>query len=147
MKERILVFASLLLGAHLFGEPPISKSTARISLPSEVTISPLMNPFPQLNLTPEQTAEARKIDKEGRRGIALALAHLRTVREALDIALLTNPRDGAGIHEKSAAVGKAVGEITVQEALNEARFLQILTPVQLLQCQRISSALQRRRPQ
>lgn len=107
----------------------------------------MMSPYPQLNLTPEQYAATRKIDKEGRRGIGLALAHLHIAREALEITLLTDPRDEASIQEKSAAVGKAVGEITVQEALHDARFLQILTPGQLLQCQRISHALQRQRPQ
>lgn len=147
MKEPLLVFVSLLFAVRLLGEPPLSGSTARSSLPSEVTISPMMSPYPQLNLTLEQNAATRKIDKEGRRGIGLALAHLHTAREALEIALLTDPRDEASIQEKSAAVGKAVGEITVREALHDARFLQILTPGQLLQCQRISHALQRQRRQ
>jgi Spy/CpxP family protein refolding chaperone len=104
MRRIDLIVTSILLGQSLF-----ATSIEMGSSSSEQTVSRVLNPFPGLNLTAEQLASLRKMDKEDRRGIALALAYVHTAREDLESVILTEPADEATIYEKSAAVGKAVG--------------------------------------
>jgi Spy/CpxP family protein refolding chaperone len=136
MRRIDLIVTGILLGQSLF-----ATSIEMGSSSSEQTVSRVLNPFPGLNLTAEQLASLRKMDKENRRRIALALAYVHTAREDLESVILTEPADEATIYEKSAAVGKAVGEFTALEAVHDARFLQLLTPGQRRVCRKLSRSL------
>ena len=137
------IVTGVLLGQSLFLQTPVSTSVEKSGLSSEQTVSRVMNPYPELNLTAQQLSRKRKMDKEDRRGIAVALARVHATREDLESVILTDPADEATIHEKSAAVGKAVVEFTEREAIHDARFLQLLTPEQRRACRKISSSIKR----
>jgi Spy/CpxP family protein refolding chaperone len=143
MRKIDLIVTGILLAQSLFAQTPVSTSIEKGGSSSEQTVSRVMDPFPELHLTAEQRASKRKMDKEDRRGIALALAYVHTAREDLESVILSDQADEATIYEKSAAVGKAVGEFTAREAIHDARFFQLLTPWQRQTCRKISSSLKR----
>jgi Spy/CpxP family protein refolding chaperone len=143
MRKIDLIVTGILLGQSPFVQTPVSTSIENVDFSSEQTVSRVMDPYPELKLTAEQRAIKTMMDKEDQRGIALALAQVHATREDLQSLLLSNPADEAAIYEKSAAVGKAVGEFTAREAIHDARFLQLLTPGQRQRCRKISSSLKR----
>jgi Spy/CpxP family protein refolding chaperone len=143
MRRFDLIVTGVLLWQSLYAQTPVSTSIDKGGSSSEQRVSRVMNPYPELKLTAEQRAGKRMMDKEDRRAIALALANVHATREDLESLLLTDPADEATIHEKSAAVGNAVGEFTALEAVHDARFFQLLTPGQRQRCREISSSLKR----
>jgi Spy/CpxP family protein refolding chaperone len=132
----ILMFVGVVLVGSVVAETPAPKGIGKNDPISGLTISRVMNPFSERDLTSEQQVERRKINKQDRRGIALALAHVHIAREDLEQAILNNPRDETSTRQKSAVVGNAVAELTTLKALHDARLLQILTPEQLRKFQR-----------
>jgi Spy/CpxP family protein refolding chaperone len=144
MRKIDLIVSGILLAQSLFVQTPVATSAEEEGgFSSEPTVSRVLDPYPGLKLTAEQRASKRTMDKEDRRGIALALAQVHAAREDLESLILTDPADEATIYEKSAAVGKAVGELTARAAVHDARFLQLLTPGQRQWCRKISSSLKR----
>ena len=90
MRKIDLIVTGILLGQSLLAQSPLSTSIKRGGLSSEQVVRRVMDPYPELNLTAEQLASKRKIDKEDRRGIALALAHVHATRKDLESVILTD---------------------------------------------------------
>lgn len=90
-----------------------------------------MNLFGALNLTPDQVAQIRSLERENRKASMALRDKLRQAQQALDEAIYADVADESLIEARARDVAEAHGALIGQRAMMELNIRRVLTAEQL----------------